>query len=99
MVLGDAGSGNLNSGRRRGGKVDRRSVSEENKEEEEKGIGGDEEERGRGGENERRGGGVVLLAMQVLEIPAGGRGFPLVILKLAATHITTLRIINEQIYN
>ena len=56
MVLGDAGSGNLNSGRRRGGKVDRRSVGEENKEEEEKGIGGDEEERGRGGENERRGG-------------------------------------------
>ena len=34
MVLGDAGSGNLNSGRRRGGKVDRRSVGEENKEEE-----------------------------------------------------------------
>ena len=26
------------------------------------------------------GGGAVFLAMQVLEIPAGGRGFPLVIL-------------------
>ena len=25
-----------------------------------------------------RGGGAVFLAMQVLEIPAGGRGFPLV---------------------
>ena len=31
-----------------------------------------------GGENERRGEGAVIFAMQVLEIPAGGRGFPLV---------------------
>ena len=30
MVLGDAGSGNLNAGWRRRGKVDRRSVGEEN---------------------------------------------------------------------
>ena len=27
------------------------------------------------------GGGAVFLAMQVLEIPAGGRGFPLVVIK------------------
>ena len=37
-----------------------------------------EEERGRERENERRGGGALFLVMQVLEIPAGGRGFPLV---------------------
>ena len=42
-------------------------------------MGGDKEER-EGGENERRGEGAVFFAMQVLEIPAGGRGFPLVIL-------------------
>ena len=30
VVLGDAGLGNLNPGRRRGGKVDRRRVGEEN---------------------------------------------------------------------
>ena len=76
-VLGDADSGNLNPGRRRGGKVDRRSVGDENKVEEDRGIGGDEEE-GERGENERRGGGVVFLAMQVLQISAGGRGSPLV---------------------
>ena len=52
--------------RRRGGKEGRRL---------------DEEERGRGGKNERRIGGAVFLAMQVLKIPAGGRGFPLVIVK------------------
>ena len=46
-------------------------------EEEDRGIGGDEEE-GERGENERRGGGVVFLAMQVLQISAGGRGSPLV---------------------
>ena len=54
VVLGDAGSGNLYPGRTRGGKVDRRSVSEENEGEEERGIrdrmGGNEEERGRGGD-------------------------------------------------
>ena len=60
------------------GKADWRSVNEENK---------GEEERGRGGgvrENERRGrlGGAVFLAMQVLKIPAGGRGFPLVFIIL-----------------
>ena len=46
---------------------------------EEKARGGDEEEW-EGGANERLGwgGGTVFLAMQVLEIPAGGRGFPLV---------------------
>ena len=38
-----------------------------------------EEEREGGGENDRRGGGAVFLAIQVLEIPAGGRGLPLVI--------------------
>ena len=81
MVLGDAGSGNLNPGRRREGKVDRRSVNEESKGEEERGKRG----RRRGGDGKRRrmrggGGGAVFMAMQVLEIPAGGRGFPLVIL-------------------
>ena len=57
-----AGSGNLNPGRRRGGKVDRRSVGEDNKGEDERGIGGEEtrsprveeEERMRGGDEERR---------------------------------------------
>ena len=44
-------------------------------------IGGDEEETGRGGKNERRGGRALFLAMQVLEIPAGGRKFPLVTVK------------------
>ena len=56
--------------------MDRRSVGEENKGEEERGIGG--EETRRTGE-ERMRGGVVFLAMQVLEISAGGRGFPLVL--------------------
>ena len=42
MVLGDAGSENLNPGRRRGGKVDRRSVCDDNKGEEERGIGAEE---------------------------------------------------------
>ena len=54
VVLGDSGSGNLNLGRRRGGKVDR-SVGKGNKGEEDR-RGRDEEERGRGGETERRGG-------------------------------------------
>ena len=84
VFLGDAGSGNLNPVRRREGKVDWRSVNEENKGEKERGKEGkkvDEEERGRGGENEKRGrpGGAVFLAMQVLKTPAGGRGFPLVL--------------------
>ena len=82
MVLGDAGSENLNPGRRRGGKVDRRNVGEDNKGEEERGMGA-EETRQRGEEEERmRGGGgrTVFLVMQVLEIPDGGRGFPLVFL-------------------
>ena len=58
--------------------MDRRSVGEENKGEDEREIGG-EETRRRGEEEERmRGGGALFLAMQVLEIPAGGRGFPLV---------------------
>ena len=72
MVLGDAGSGNLNPGRRREGKVDWSSINVENKGDEERG------EEGRGGENERRGRRGMFLAIQVLEIPAGGRGFPLV---------------------
>ena len=61
---------------RREVKVDWRSVNEENKGEEERGKRG----RRRGGEGQRRRmrGGAVFLAMQVLEIPAGGRGFPLV---------------------
>ena len=54
MVLGDSGSGNHNPGRSRGGKVDRRSVGDESKGEEERGIG-DVEERERG-EEWRRGG-------------------------------------------
>ena len=65
MVLGDAGSENLNPGRRRGGKVDRRSVGEDNKGEMERGIGA-EETRRRGEEEEtmRVGGGrTVFLAM------------------------------------
>ena len=60
--------------------MDRRSVGEDNKGEEERGIGA-EEMRQRGEEEERmRGGGgrTVFLVIQVLEIPAGGRGFPLV---------------------
>ena len=65
MVLGDSGSGNPNLGRRRGGKVDR-NIGKGDKREEER----EEEERVRGG--------AVFLAMQVLRIPAGGRGFPLV---------------------
>ena len=42
---------------------------------------GGEETRRRGKEERMRGGGdgAVFFAMQVLEIPAGGRGFPLVI--------------------
>ena len=84
MFLGDAGSGNFNPVRRKEGKVDWRSVNEENKGEEERGKEGrrvDEEERGRGERREEgpgRPGGAVFLAMQVLKIPAGGRGFPLV---------------------
>ena len=52
MFLGDAGSGNLNPVRRREGKVDWRSVNEENKGEEERGKGGEESRRG--GEGKRR---------------------------------------------
>ena len=44
---------------------------------EEERRGGDEERR-RGEEKERIRGGALFLMMQVLEIPAGGRGFPLV---------------------
>ena len=54
-----------------------RSVGEGNKGEEERRIGG-EETRRRGEEEERPRRGAVFLAMQVLRIPAGGRGFPLV---------------------
>ena len=60
--------------------MDRRSVGEDNKGEEERGIGA-EETRQRGEEEETmRGGGgrTVFLVMQVLKNPAGGRGFPLV---------------------
>ena len=52
MVLGDAGSENLNPGQKRGGKVDRRSAGEDNKGEEER-RRGEEEERMRGGEEGR----------------------------------------------
>ena len=52
-----------------------RSVGEENKGKEDRGMtGGYEEERMNGG-----GGGALFLGMQVLEIQARGRGFPLVI--------------------
>ena len=54
VVLGDSGSGNLNLGRRRGGKV-YMSVGKGNKGKEDR-RGRDEEERGRGGE---RGGGLL----------------------------------------
>ena len=37
------------------------------------------------------GGGAVFLAMQVLEIPAGGRGFPLVII-ISAIHTLLLSL-------
>ena len=75
MVLGDEGSGN--PGRRRGRMEEERRIR--NKEEEQERRGG-EETRRRGKEERMRGwgGGAVFLAMQVLEIPAGGRGFPLV---------------------
>ena len=46
---------------------------------------GGEEERSKGGKEERvRGGGgrALFLVMQVLEIPAGGRGFRLVTLMI-----------------
>ena len=75
MVLGDSGSGNLNLGRRRGGEVDR-SVGEGTMGEVERRIGGEETRSGE--EEERLRGGAVFLAMQVLKISAGGRGFPLV---------------------
>ena len=68
--------------RRRGGKEGRRV---------------DEEERGRGGKNERRIGGAVFLAMQVLKIPAGGRGFPLVSI-IYTDIITTLHYCECNIY-
>ena len=42
-------------------------------------MGRDEEEREEE-DQERLRGGAVFLAMQVLRIPAGGRGFPLVII-------------------
>ena len=88
VFLGDAGSRNRPEKRRKGG-----SVNEENKGKEENGKEGkrvDEEERGRGGENEKRGrpGGAVFLVMQVLKIPAGGRGFPLV--RLISSHVFLL---------
>ena len=53
--------------RRRGGEDERRR--------------GGEEERRRGEEKERMRGGALFLVMQVLEIPAGGRGLPLVYTK------------------
>ena len=71
-VLGDEGSGN--PGRGRGRMEEERRIRERRRREEE---GRRREERMRGG--------LVFLVMQVLEIPAGGRGFPLVshkILKL-----------------
>ena len=52
MVHGNAGSGNLNPGWRKGGKVDIRSVGEENKGYEVRGIGG-EETRRRGEKEEK----------------------------------------------
>ena len=66
VVLGDEGYRHL--GHRRG------------RMEKEKERRGGEETRRRGKEERMRGwgGGAVFLAMQVLEIPAGGRGFPLV---------------------
>ena len=86
VVLGDAGSGNLNPGRRREGKVDWSSINVENKGDEERGKRG--EKRGRGGQNERRGRRGMFLAIQVLEIPAGGRGFPLV----SITHVINTQL-------
>ena len=59
MVLGVAGSGNFNPGRRREGKVDWRSVNVENKGEKERGKRG-EETRRRGEEEENEGRGGVL---------------------------------------
>ena len=53
---------------------------EEGKGEEKKSRVGEETRRRR--KKERMRGGAVFLAMQVLEIPAGGRGFPLVSLYL-----------------
>ena len=76
--LGDEGSGN--PGRRRGRMEEERGIRKRRREGE--GLG--DEEEWEGGANERLGwgGGTVFLAMQVLEIPAGGRRFPLVHFKL-----------------
>ena len=66
--------------RRRGGEEERKRRGEEERRrggEEERRRG--EEDRSKGGKEERmRGGGgrALFLVMQVLDIPAGGRGFP-----------------------
>ena len=72
VVHCDEGSGN--PGRRRGRMEEERRIRKRRRREEEG------ETRRRGKEERMRGwgGGAVFLAMQVLEIPAGGRGFPLV---------------------
>ena len=75
VVLGDEGSGNL--GRWRGRMEEERRIRKRRRREEEGRRRGGAEER-EGGENERMGRRGGVLAMQVLEIPAGGRGFPLV---------------------
>ena len=45
VIRDDAGSGIPNPGRKRGGKVDRRSVGEDNEEKKDRGIGGEETRR------------------------------------------------------
>ena len=69
MVLGDEGSGN--TGRSRGRMEEERKIKKRRRREEE----GRRREEGK--EERMIGwGGAVFLAMQVLEIPAGGHGFP-----------------------
>ena len=80
--------------------MNRRSVGEENKEEEERRIGGEETRRREEEEERMRGGDALFLAMQVMEIPAGGRGFPLVtfILQIIKSDFpTTAQILNKDI--
>ena len=65
-----------------GAEEERCSVGEENKDEEYGGIGGE------GEEEEQMKGGALFWVMQVLEIPARGRGFPLVVLMLVVSNYT-----------
>ena len=78
------GKGDEERLRLRGGEEEQRRGRDEERRrgrEEERRRGG-EEDRSKGGKERMRGGGgrALFLVMQVLEIPAGGRGFPLVLI-------------------